>query len=140
MTREEIVALFARRDAAWKALDAAALTADHSPECVYESPLAGEVVGRTPIEAFYRGLFASFPDIAVETTDLVIEGDRAVQIVAVSGTDRGGFMGLPPTGKRFRFAAMASYTLKDGLITRQESVYDFTGWLVQVGVLKAKPQ
>jgi hypothetical protein len=35
---------------------------------------------------------------------------------------------------------MASYTLKDGLITRQESVYDFTGWLVQVGVLKAKPQ
>jgi steroid delta-isomerase-like uncharacterized protein len=140
MTRDDIIGFFARLDAAWKALDPVALAADYAPDCAYESPLAGAVVGRAAIEAIYRGLFASFPDFALETTDLVIDSDRAVQIVVASGTDRGGFMGLPPTGKHFRFPAMVAYTLKDGLITRQQTVYDFTGWLVQIGVLKAKPQ
>jgi steroid delta-isomerase-like uncharacterized protein len=140
MTREDIVSFFARRDAAWKALDATALTADHAPDCVYESPLAGAVVGRAAIETIYHGLFTSFPDFTVESQDLLIDGDRAVQVLVVSGTDRGGFMDLPPTGKRFRFPAMSVFTLQDGLITRQHTVYDFTGWLVQIGVLTAKPK
>jgi hypothetical protein len=29
--------------------------------------------------------------------------------------------------------------LKDGFITRERRVYDFTGLLLQVGALKAKP-
>jgi predicted ester cyclase len=57
----------------------------------------------------------------------------------VSGTDTGGFMNLPPTGKRFGFPLVLIYRLKNGLIVHQQSVYDFTGWLMQVGVLKAKP-
>ena len=31
-------------------------------------------------------------------------------------------------------------TFRDGLITEERRIYDFTGMLVQVGVLKAKPQ
>jgi hypothetical protein len=31
------------------------------------------------------------------------------------------------------------YELRDGLIVRERRVYDFTGVLVQVGLLKAKP-
>jgi hypothetical protein len=31
------------------------------------------------------------------------------------------------------------YLLKDGLIVRERRVYDFTGLLVQVGAIKAKP-
>jgi len=30
-------------------------------------------------------------------------------------------------------------TIEDGLIMHQRSVFDFTGLLVQVGVLRAKP-
>jgi hypothetical protein len=33
-----------------------------------------------------------------------------------------------------------SFVFKDGLIVRGKAIYDFTGWLVQIGVLKAKPQ
>ena len=41
MTRDEIVALFARRQQAWQNLDAAALAADYSDDATVDSPLAG---------------------------------------------------------------------------------------------------
>lgn len=140
MTREEIVQFFARREASWKALDAAALTADHAEDCVLDSPFAGRVAGRPAIERVYRGLFTSFPDFTLVNTDLIIDGHRAVQVAVLSGTDRGGFMDRPPSGKRFNFPIVYAYTMRDGLIVHLKTIYDFTGWLVQIGVLKAKPQ
>ena len=48
-------------------------------------------------------------------------------------------MGLAPTDKRFRFRLVYLIEVKDGQIVRERRIYDFTGLLVQVGVLKAKP-
>ena len=45
----------------------------------------------------------------------------------------------PPTGKSFRVPAVFLYDLKDGQIARERRIYDFTGVLMQVGLLKAKP-
>ena len=60
-------------------------------------------------------------------------------IATVSGTDTGGFMGLPPTGKAFRVPAVFAYALANGQITRWQTVYDFAGVLIQIGMLRAKP-
>jgi steroid delta-isomerase-like uncharacterized protein len=62
-----------------------------------------------------------------------------VQISIASGTDTGGFMGMPASGKAFRIPTVYFYQLRDGKISRFQSVYDFTGVLVQIGMLKAKP-
>jgi steroid delta-isomerase-like uncharacterized protein len=140
MTREEIVQFFDRRDVSFQALDAKALAASHSEDCVFESPLAGRVLGRAAIEHFYRSLFASFPDLTLHKSELLIDAERAVQIAVASGTNRGGFMGLPPTGKHFSFAVVLVYTVRGGFIVNERVIYDFTGWMVQMGVLKAKPQ
>lgn len=139
MTREAIVQFFARRQALYNELDVAGLAATHTEDNVLDSPLAGKVVGRAAMEKVYLALFTSFPDFKIDATDLIIDGDRAVQIGMLSGTDAGGFMGFPPTGKHFQFPAVFVFTLSDGLITRMQTVYDFTGWLVQIGTLKAKP-
>ena len=48
-------------------------------------------------------------------------------------------MGLPPTGRAFRFLAAFVFILRDGRIVEERRVYDFTGLLIQIGVLKAKP-
>ncbi len=64
---------------------------------------------------------------------------RVVQMVTMSGTNTGGFMGLPPTGKHFSFPAVLIFTLRDGRIVRERRIYDFTGFLMEIGVLKAKP-
>jgi steroid delta-isomerase-like uncharacterized protein len=139
MTREEIVRLFERRQIAMDRRDVAALTALHATDGVLESAMAGTLRGRQAIEQFYVGLFASFPDLTYEPEELLIDGDRVMQKAAFGGTDSGGFMGLPPTGKQVRVPAVFLFTLRDQQIVRLESIYDFTRMLVQVGVLKVKP-
>ena len=55
------------------------------------------------------------------------------------GTDTGGFMGLRPTGKPFRLPVVWIFKVSDGQFVHVRAIYDFTGLLVQIGVLKAKP-
>jgi hypothetical protein len=48
-------------------------------------------------------------------------------------------MGLPPTDKPFHLPVIILCTVNDEHIAHERRVYDFTGLLVQIGVLKAKP-
>ena len=140
MTREEIVRVFDRRHEAVARHDAETLAAGHATDSVLESPMVGGTVnGREAIARIYRGLFAGFPDVAIDWSDLVIDGGRVVEMGTMSGTDTGGFMGLPPTGRRFCIPIALIFTFKDGLIAHERRVYDFTGMLVQIGLLKTKP-
>ena len=139
MTHEEIIAFFARRQDAIARHDAAALAATHAEDGVMESPWAGKVSGREAIEQAHQQWFAAFPDFAFQDEELLIDGHRVAQIATVVGTDTGGFMGLPPTGKPFRFPLVFLYTLNEHQIVHDRRIYDFTGMLVQIGVLKAKP-
>ena len=48
---------------------------------------------------FFRALLTSFPDFRMNVEDLIIDGDKAVARVRVTGTHQGDFMGVPPSGK-----------------------------------------
>ena len=140
MTREDIVALFERRQQVMNQHDVAALSDMFSEECVVESPTAGGTIqGRRRNEDVWHAVFNGFPDIVFSTEDLVIDGHRAVWITETHGTDTGGFLGLPPTGRPFRMPIVWVCTLDDGRIVHERRIYDFTGMLMQIGVLKAKP-
>jgi predicted ester cyclase len=139
MTREQMVVFFDRRQDALVRRDVAALLADYAEDCVLESPWAGMVKGRAAIDQVNRGWFEAFPDVTFDRLELLIDGHRAAQFSAVSGTDRGGFMGLPPTGKPFRISLVLLCTLNEQLIVHEQRIYDFTGMLMQIGLLKARP-
>ena len=140
MTRDEITALFARRQQAWEKLDAVTLAADYANDATVDSPLAGgSATGRDAIEQLYVTYFAAFPDFKIEQELLVIEGDQVAQLVRVTGTDNGGFMGMAPTRRKITFRCGLFHTMRDDRIARERRVYDFTGVLIQVGLLKAKP-
>lgn len=140
MTRDAIEELFARRQAAFDRLDAAALAADYSEDCVVETPSAGlPVKGRLANEKLLRKVFEAFPDLQRRVDALLVDGDQVAEFGTSTGTDIGGFMELQPTGKAFRIPIVCLYTLRDRQIVRERRIYDFTGLLVQVGVLKVKP-
>lgn len=139
MGRDEILALVKQRNAAWAAHDAAALAKVHAPNGTVASPVGGVLEGRDEIERIYRLWFSAFPDIRMEQDDLLIDGDRVVMVARMSGTHSGDFFGLAPTGRPMEFQAALVMTVADGLIVDERRIYDFTGLLVQVGVLKAKP-
>jgi steroid delta-isomerase-like uncharacterized protein len=139
MTREEIVTFLERRQQVLTRHDAAALAALHKADGVLESVMGPSITGRADIEQFYRRLFEAFPDFHYEPQELIVEGARAVQVVTFEGTHRGTFMGMPPSGRHVRVPGVFLFTLRDHEIERLRSVYDFTGLLVQAGVLRIKP-
>lgn len=139
MTRDEVLALVKHRNAAWAAHDAAAVAQCHAERGTVTSPVGGVLEGRAEIERIYRLWFSAFPDIRMEHEALVIDGDRAVVVARMSGTHSGDFFGLAPTGRPMEFQVALLLTVADGFIVDERRIYDFTGLLVQVGVLKAKP-
>jgi steroid delta-isomerase-like uncharacterized protein len=141
MTRQDVEDVFARRQQALGRRDAAMLASLHSENGVLESPTAGGTVhGRRAIEDIYRAWFTGFPDVTfVADEPLLIDGNRVAQRLTISGTDTGGFLGLPATGKAFRMPLVVLCEFIGHEITHERRIYDFTGLLVQIGVLKAKP-
>jgi len=139
MAREAILDLFDRRQEAFDNLDAAMLAADYTDDCYVESPYGGAHVGRVAAEQVLRGWFEAFLDLKMRSKELIIDGSRVAQIFEVEGTDLGGILGLPPTGKAFRVPTVFLYELKGQKIHQERRIYDFTGLLIQIGVLKAKP-
>ncbi len=139
MTREDIVALFARRADAWTRHDAAALTEGHAEDAVLESPIQGRLAGRARIRRLYDSWFTSFQDLTYTPLDLIIDGDRAAQFFCIRGTQSAPFGGVPATGRRIDFTGVALFTIgPDGLIKHDRRLFDVTGVLVQLGVLKGK--
>ncbi len=139
MTRDDARQFFDRRVEAWSRHDIDALVLAHTADCVLESPLAGKVTGRDAIERVYRAFMTSFPDMSIHDPGLIVGDPQVVQLVTFSGTNTGGFMGMAPTGKKFTFAAVLICTMRDGQIAHERRIYDFTGFLMEIGVLKAKP-
>lgn len=138
MTRDEILAFCKRRQEAYEDLDAKALADDYIDTSVIESPSGGVHSGRDA-EKVIRQMFDAFLDITIQVDDLVIDGDVVVSITTVEGTHMREFLGFEPTGKRFTMSMAFVHRLKDRKIIHERRIYDFTGLLVQIGVLKAKP-
>ena len=139
MTHEEVASLLNRRFTALNLRDMGGLMALHANDSVVESPLGGEAKGAEAIRKVYEAWLASFPDARFEAEPPIVDGDRVAQVATVHGTDIGGFMGLPPTGKKFTMPMVFLFTFSNGQILHERRVYDFTGLLIQLGVLKAKP-
>jgi steroid delta-isomerase-like uncharacterized protein len=139
MTREEIASLFARRETAWNDHDVDGIVALYAENAVVESPLGGTHQGRAAIGAIAKAFFDAFTDATLTTDDVIIDGDRVVHVFTMSGTDTGGLMGMDPSGKPALVPMVFVCRVADGLIVHERRIYDFTGMLVQIGVLKAKP-
>jgi steroid delta-isomerase-like uncharacterized protein len=140
MTRDEIVALFERRNADWNRHDPVAVAAYHEEDAVGESPIQGRMHGRQSIQDGYATWLAAFPDVMMVTDDIVIEGNRVAHFFTMAGTQTGPFGGLPATGRKFQITGVFVATISpNGRIARDKRLYDVTNMLVQLGALKAKP-
>jgi steroid delta-isomerase-like uncharacterized protein len=139
MSRQQMIDFFKRRWESYEDLDAEALAADYADHAEIESPTAGVHTGREAAEKTFRLIFSAFLDLTTTVDNLIIDGNTAVTVLSLEGTHIGEFLGLPPTGKRFTMPAVFFYQLENGKIVRERRIYDFTGLLVQIGVLKAKP-
>ena len=139
MTRDEIVTFFDERQQTWLNRDSDGLGAFHAENGTIESPMFGRRQGRQAISDSYRALFATFPDWDFQGEPLLIDGDRVCQPFSATATHVGTFMGIDGTNRKFKIQGVRLFTMADRLVQHERRMYDFTGLLIQIGILRGKP-
>ncbi|HEX6281935.1 MAG TPA: ester cyclase [Nitrososphaera sp.] len=79
----------------------------------------------------------AFSDLIHNIIDMVAEGDKVAVRLTVTGTHKGEFQGIPPTGKRLYLDEMAFLTIMDGKITEGWITSDTMGLMQQIGAIPA---
>ncbi len=88
---------------------------------------------------FYQYLFAAFPDLRGKSETMVAEGDWVTERLTVSGTQKGEFLGIAPTGRKASWEVIAMYRLADGKIVKHRAQGDVTGIQRQLGAQPTQP-
>jgi predicted ester cyclase len=68
----------------------------------------------------------------VQIEDILAEDDRVDVRLTFTGTHRGAFRDLPPTGRTVRFGAVRIYRLADGMVAETWAHQDSMGLLTQL--------
>jgi len=136
---DDLRVMLERRLEAFNAHDAAILAAAHAEDGVLWSPMFGRKDGRAAIETSYRSLFSVFPNLHLDVDAPIVDGARVAQYFVLKATHHGEFMGLAGTGRAFEVQGVFLLRLRGGAIAEERRIYDFTGLLTQIGVLRAKP-
>jgi steroid delta-isomerase-like uncharacterized protein len=90
--------------------------------------------GVKQLTAMFRG---AFPDFKVTIDDLIAEGDKVVIRATWNGTQKGEFMGIPPTGKRVSFGVIDIIRMAGGKAVEHWGQMDSMGMMQQLGVAPA---
>lgn len=88
----------------------------------------------------FRMLRAAFPDLRMDLEDVIVNGDKAVARVRLTGTQQGELMGIPPSGKRVDVQAIDIVRFDQaGLACEHWGVTDMMSMMQQLGVVPASP-
>jgi steroid delta-isomerase-like uncharacterized protein len=92
--------------------------------------------GRDAVRAFYGEFFCGFPDLRFDIKSLHV-GDEAIPVeMVLSGTHRGTWFGIPPTGRRCEIPACAVFIFdEDDKIVGERGYFDSALMLRQLGLL-----
>ncbi len=84
---------------------------------------------------FFAAFWSAFPDLSAKIEEMVAEGDKVAIRVINTGTHKGEFQGIPPTGKKVSFGGRDFLTLSDGKIVEQRASVDMMGLMQQIGAI-----
>ena len=85
-------------------------------------------------QLFDMGLKA-YPDWHETIEDIIAEGDKVWVRLSYTGTHKGEFMGLPPTGKKVTSTAVDIYRIVDGKLAEYWNVTDTVNIFKQIGAI-----
>lgn len=90
---------------------------------------------------FVAAVIKAFPDINHHILDEVAEGDKVAVRFNITGTHKGEFQGIPPTGKEISIDGTDFLTIADGKIVEEWLNSDIMGLMQQIEAIpSASPQ
>ena len=87
------------------------------------------------LKQFVSMLRRAFPDALFQVADIAAEGDKVWARVVVTGTQRGEYFGIPPTGKSIRIEVFDICRIARHQIVEHWGLSDQMGLMRQLGVL-----
>jgi steroid delta-isomerase-like uncharacterized protein len=138
-SRDAVAAFVDQHMAAFAARDVSTLANHYAMDAVIASPMFATLQGRPAIEASFKAFFTAFPDWTMEFDATIIDPPNAAMFATAHATHEAEFFGIPGTHRHIDVHIALHMTFADGVITHERRIYDFTGLLLQIGVLRAKP-
>ena len=90
--------------------------------------------------AFFEMLRGAFPDMKMSVDDVLADDAKAVARVTFTGTHRGDFMGLPPSGTPVAMQIIDIMRFDDaGLVCEHWGVADMMSLMQQLGAVPDGP-
>lgn len=97
-------------------------------------PLApGQGPGPAGIKPIIRSFARAFPDVQITVHDMIQEPGRIGVRAEITGTHRGEFFGIEPTGKKVSFRLHEFHTLDGHRITTTWHMEDWFSVFLQIG-------
>jgi steroid delta-isomerase-like uncharacterized protein len=111
-----------------------------APDARIRTPLPIVATVAQAVKEVFARLFRIYPDLHVAIEELIEEGDKVVSRNTVTGTQRGEYMGRPPTGKRVTYNEIFIFRFAGGRIAETWGVADVFSQMQQLGLIPAPPE
>ena len=97
--------------------------------------LVEQYVAEQPLKDHIAMNEAAFPGYTLSVEQMIAEDDLVAVIGRASGTHKGPFMGMPPTGKSWDVPLHITYRIEEGKIVDHWMVLDTAAFMQQLGMI-----
>jgi steroid delta-isomerase-like uncharacterized protein len=102
-------------------------------DVVEQVPLPGQGPGLEGLNDVLRGMRSAFPDLHFSVEEQLTEGNKVLTRFEWTGTHRGAFIGIPPSGRPVKVWGMVIDRIEDGRIKDTRILMDMLGLMIQLG-------
>ncbi|MFJ8083994.1 ester cyclase [Streptomyces sp. NPDC096205] len=89
--------------------------------------------GPDGVRTWVRNFRTAFPDVIDTVQEQYAEGDVVVTRVALTGTQLGPYLGMPPTGRSARWTATGIDRFRGGKVIERTALFDPLALMKQLG-------
>ena len=100
---------------------------------------AREINGPEAMKQYVSELRSAFPDLNITIDDTIAEGEKIVSLQTLTGTHKGEFNGIPPTGKKFSLKSAIVNKIVNGKFVETWVYMDSLDLMQQLGIIQMPP-
>ena len=132
----DAIATFQAMVEAWNSGDFEKFYSYIAEDYVFESVATGmSAKGKAEFRALMDSALHAFPDLKFEDKGTFASENKAASEYIMSATQKGEFMGMPPTGKSFVMRCCSILEFEGGLFTRETAYSDDATMMRQLGLI-----
>jgi steroid delta-isomerase-like uncharacterized protein len=90
---------------------------------------------REGVKQFFDMMRTAFPDVHFDVEFMLADGEKVVSYITMTGTHKGEFMGMAPSGKAFSIESIDIVRIVDGKAVEHWGVTDVMGMMQQLGAV-----